>query len=270
MSRFVSWGTRQFYTHGGASPTPADQVIMWLFKQKQMYYQRLLNEIEAMLVRNGITPIRLFGEPRVLHYLTFYPFNHIYNLLVYADADRTIGPKAREFATFIRKLYLIKKKRINLLLDSPTDYEYEYPLSIGWKDNPRYEQELENYQVKVKEYEQIRAALADEREKLWENAEARVYSYVQREYGRIRCPVCTGTGVIPKIDKRPLLCCYSCKGSGKRAYLPRVTSVQKKVAEAFKRKLESLKEPEFTSFPRRRKSVYIRVIYGGQIFLNER
>jgi len=245
-------------------------MLMWLFKKKRTYYQRLLNEIEAMLVRNGITPIHLFREPRVLHYLTFYPLNRLYYLLVHADADSAIGPQAREFATFIRKLCLIKKKRINLLLDSPADYEYEYPLSIGWKDNPGYEQELENYQVKVKEYEEVRAARAEEMERLWKNAEARVYSYVRREYERIRCPVCAGTGVIPKIGKLPLVRCYSCKGSGKRVYLPRVTISQKKVAEAFKIKLESLKEPEFTSFPRRKKSVYIRVIYGGQIFLNER
>ena len=175
-----------------------------------------------------------------------------------------------DFAKFIKKLGKIRKKTINLLLDTPSDYEYDYPYCIGWKDNPKYKEEVENYKDRLMEYEEQKKILTGKRNKLWEKPEAGTYLYVKEEYDAAKCPTCIGTGIIPAVKKRPGFTCYKCRGTGTNEYLPKVTAKQRQVANKFKKELESLGDPEFSSFPRRKKSIFIRVVHGGQVFIVEK
>ncbi len=230
----------------------------------------MLNELETILIKNGVTPIYLFKNPRVLEYLTYYPLHHIYCFLTQQDINNYINRKERDFVKFIKRLGIIRRKKINLLLDSPSDYEYESPLSIGWKNNPRYEDELKNYRAKLKEYEQQKAIVAEKRKKLLKKPEAKTYLYVMNEFNAAKCPGCAGTGIIPTITKSAGYCCFRCHGTGRSEYRPKVTAELVRVAKEFKERLDSLKEPTFSAFPRKKKSIYIRVIHGGQIFISEK
>lgn len=243
---------------------------MWLFKKKKEYYKKLLKELETILIKNGVTPIHLFNEPKVLEYLTFYPYNHIYCFLKQKDINSYINEQERVFAKFIKKLGFIRKKSINLLLDTPSDYEYYYPSCVGWRDNTKYEEEIRNYQDKLAEYEEQKKIMAEKRKKLLKKPEFKTYFYVRGEYNKAKCPTCAGTGRIPSIYKKWGYKCYQCKGSGKTGYLPKVTAEQNRIAETFQEKLAGCREPEFTSFPRKKKSIFIRVVHGGQIFIIEK
>lgn len=243
---------------------------MWSFKKRKEYYRGLLKEVETVLIKNGVTPIYLFKEPRVLSYLTYYPINHIYCFLAQKDMNFYLNNQGRDFAKFIMKLAKVREKSINLLLDTPTDYEFDYPSCVGWKDNPKYEEEVKNYRFKLAEYEEQKKIAAQKRKQLWEKPEAAIYIHVGDEYNQAKCPDCLGAGIIPAIDKQSGFTCPRCRGTGKTAYRPNVTPEQLRAANRFKEGLDRLKDPEFTSFPRKKKSVFIKVIHGGQIFLVEK
>lgn len=243
---------------------------MWSFEKKREYYQNLLAELEAMLIEKGITPVHLFREPKILSYLVYYPLHHIYCFLRQTNIDKFINRKEREFAHFIRKVGIIRRKKINLLLDSPGDYDYEYPASIGWKPNPRFDEEMKNYRKRLADYEAQQLQLAEKREELLRQPEAGIFRLVMKEYDAAKCSTCAGTGLIPSLRTTSCDCCFKCKGTGKSGYIPDVTAEQARVAKEFKAKLDSLKVPTFSAFPRKKKSVYIRVVHGGQIFITER
>lgn len=243
---------------------------MWSFKKKKEYYERLLKDVETILIKNGVTPIYLFKDPKILSYLTYYPYNHIYCFLTRQDMNKSINEQEKDFARFIKKLGRIREKSINLLLDTPSDYEYYYPSCVGWKDNPKYEEEVKNYKNKLEEYEEQKRGVAEKRKKLWTQPESKTYLYVKEEYNKAKCPKCFGTGIIPAINKRWGYTCHKCGGTGRTEYLPEVTVEQREIANKFKKELESLKDPEFTSFPRKKKSIFIRVVHGGHIFLVEK
>jgi hypothetical protein len=61
--------------------------------------------------------------------------------------------------------------------------------------------------------------------------------------------------------------CPRCYGKGTSGYIPRVTPHQRQVAETFRAKLDNLNDPVFSNFPCKKKSVFIRVNYDGQVFI---
>ncbi|MCK5058044.1 MAG: hypothetical protein KAT34_15425 [Candidatus Aminicenantes bacterium] len=243
---------------------------MWSFQNKKEYYEKLLNEVETILSKNGVMPTSLFKNPKVLHYLTYYPFNHIYCFLAQEVMNKYINEQEKKFARFIIKLARIRQKSINLLLDTPSDYEYDYPSCVGWKDNPKYEEEVKNYRSRLTEYEDQKKITGAKRKKLLETPEARVYFYVKEEDNKTKCPTCFGSGRIPSISRKPGSTCGKCRGSGRTAYLPKVTPGQRRTAKVFKKKWDNIQDPNFTFFPRKKKSIYIRVVHGGQIFIVEK
>ena len=215
-------------------------------------------------------PTSLFKNPKVLNYLTHYPFNHIYCFLAQKDMNKYINEQEKEFARFIIKLGQIRQKKINLLLDTPSDYEYDYPACVGWKNNPKYEEEVNNYQSRLAEYEEQKKRTEAKRKKLLKTPEARVYLYVKDEDKKTKCPSCFGSGRIPSISGKWGYTCGKCRGSGRTEYLPKVIPEQHRIAKEFEKKWHNIKEPGSNFFPRKKKSIYIRVVHGGQIFIIEK
>lgn len=202
--------------------------------------------------------------------MTFFPLINIYCFLNQKNINKYINEQERDFAGFIMKLRKIRNKSINLLLDSPADYELDYPSFVGWKDNPKYEEEVKNYKAKLEEHEKRKKIIDEKRKKLWEKPEAGTYLYVKKEDNLAKCPACFGSGRIPSVRKSWGYSCSKCRGTGATRYLPKVTPVQRMAAAEFEKELENLHCPEFSAFPRKKKSIYIRVIHGGQIFLVEK
>jgi hypothetical protein len=243
---------------------------LWLFKKKKKNYEKLLKEVEAILIKNDVIPIHLFKDKKVLEYLTYFPFNHIYCLLTHKNLNEYIKVEERNFAKFIKKLKKISRKPVNILLDSPSDYEYNFFSCVGWKDNSRYEEEVKNYKTKLAEYEKQKKIIEKRKIKLWEKPEADTYRYVKKEETLAKCPACIGSGKIPSVIRSWGFSCSECRGTGRTAYLPKVTPVQRLKAKEFEKELEKLQDPEFTSFPRKKKSIFIRVVHGGQLFIVEK
>lgn len=245
-------------------------INLWLFKKKKEYYDSLLKEIETILTKNSVTPIHLFKDKKILEYLTFFPLINIYCFLNQKNINQYINEQGRDFARFIMKLGKIKKRSINLLLDSPADYEIDYPFCVGWKHNPKYEEEVRNYKIKLEAYEKQKKILDEENKKIWKKPEAETYLFVKKEDNLAKCPSCFGSGRIPSVRRSWGYSCSKCRGTGAALYLPKVTPVQRRTAAGFEKELENLRYPEFSAFPRKKKSIYIRVIHGGQIFLVEK
>ena len=61
--------------------------------------------------------------------------------------------------------------------------------------------------------------------------------------------------------------CSRCRGTGSTGYTPRVSPQQRQVAETFRAKLQDLETPVFSNFPVKKKPVFLRLTYEGQIFI---
>jgi DnaJ-class molecular chaperone len=120
------------------------------------------------------------------------------------------------------------------------------------------------------EYEDQKKIAEAKRKKLLETPEARVYIYVKEENNKSKCPTCFGSGRIPSITKNIGYTCSKCRGSGRTVYQPKVTPEQRRTAKEFEKKWHTVKEPDLNFFPRKNKSIYIRVVHGGQIFIIEK
>jgi hypothetical protein len=78
-----------------------------------------------------------------------------------------------------------------------------------------------------------------------------------------------GSGAVSAGDDLPADDCPQCGGTGGTGHTPNVTPEQRLTAETFRAKLENLKEPVFSNFPCKKKQVYLRLTYDGQIFIKE-
>jgi hypothetical protein len=248
-------------------------------------FQRHLDELKTFLTDNGITPCRMFNDTNLLNYLACVPFNNLLYSMKLTTVNIHLSDEEMQFVDFILKFRKIKNHKENFLLDTPPRVlHYDSPI-LGRKENPRYEEEMEHYRVKLEEYEHRTQALEKQREELWQSPEAEIFNYVEKEYRTSVCSRCNGTGWSlpdePDSDKditkdrnkseeetmAAEIECPWCNGTGNSGYTPRVNPDQHQIAEAFRVKLENLKAPVFANFPLKKKPVFIRLTYDGQLFI---
>jgi len=243
---------------------------MWLFKSKNHHFKALINELTSFLEENQIQPSSYFYSEKILEYITFFPFNQIYYFLRKNSSNIFLKKEEREFVFFLRKFSMIKSKQVNLLLDTPMEFECEYREPIGRRRNLSYNEELINYKEKLRKFENLKKENAEKKRRLVQHPLFDIYKYVYNELDSTQCIKCQGTGIIPSIFREPGFMCFACNGDGRNNYSPKITKQQISQFLEFKTLMEEISEPTFLNFPQKYISVYIRVIHGGQIFLFEK
>lgn len=221
----------------------------------------MIKELEEILKKKDITTSNLFGSDKVLNYLTYFPFNQIIYSLFSGATSIHISASEKKFAAFIRKFKQNRDKKLRISFEEPSNYSYFGISNIGWRENPKYEEELSEYKQKEEEWKQQKELPEKKIKAHWETPESKIYTHVKDEDQRTICSTCMGSGIIPSRTPSTSDSCYSCQGTGKTGYTPDVTSEQRQVAEAFKAKLEDLKKliPDFPLPPEKRKPVDIYV-----------
>lgn len=257
---------------------------MGLFTRRIKKTQRLFDDLEHLLTDKNVTPCHFFKDTNVLNYIACIPFNDFLNSLNLTKVNIHLSEEEKQFVNFIVLYKKIRGKKINPLLDTPPDVLYYDSPTLGWRENPRYEEELNRYRMNLADYESQGEMLETKRRELWESIESEIFHYVEQEEGATICAHCLGKGRRLAVDAdkneySPAMSevqadteiseevCPNCAGTGKTGYVPRVSQEQRKVAEAFREKLENLDEPIFPDFPCKKKPVYIRLTHEGQIFI---
>jgi hypothetical protein len=238
---------------------------MWPFTKRKKIYQKLIKELEEILKKKDIATSNLFGNDKVLNYLTYFPFNQIFSSLFSGHTSTPISSSEKKFAAFIRKFKQNRHKRLRISFEEPSNCSYFGISNIGWRDNPKYEEELREYKLKEEEWKQQKELPEKKIKAHGETPESKIYNYVKDEDQKMICSTCMGSGIIASKTQSPGDSCYSCQGTGETGYTPDVTSEQRRIAEAFKTKLEDFKKriPAFPLPPEKRKPVDIYVIPHG-------
>ena len=242
---------------------------MGIIARRRKKFQALLAELESVLIEKGITPYHFFKDGNLHNYLACIPFNHLLDSMKLTRVNVNLTDEESRFVGFILKYKELRKKKYNILLDTPPDPQYYDSPPIGRRENPRYEEEMEQYRMKLDEYQHQADVLEKKREELRRTPEGEIFEYVENEDGSVVCPQCMGRGTLPAENGSLPAACPQCGGSGSTGYTPKVTEEQRQTAETFRVKLESLKDPVFADFPRKKKQVFIRLTYEGQIFIKE-
>lgn len=262
---------------------------MGLFTRRIKKIQCIFDELERLLTDKGITPCHFFKDTNVLNYIACIPFNDFLDSLKLTKVNTHLSDEEKQFVNFIVLYKKIHGKKINPLLDTPPDVLYYDSPTLGWHDNPRYEEELNRYRMNLADYDDQGEMLETKRRELWESIESEIFRYVEQEEGATICARCQGKGrrlvgamdavgdeFSPFMSEVPAdadVCeeiCPDCGGTGNTGYVPRVSPEQRQVAEAFRDKLESLDEPIFPYFPCKKKPVYIRLTHEGQVFIKSK
>jgi hypothetical protein len=239
---------------------------MWPFTKRKKFYQELIKELEEILKKKNITTSNLFKSDKVLNYLTYYPFNQIFSSLFSGHTGPPISSSEKKFAAFIRKFKQNRNKRLRISFEEPSNCSYFGISNIGWRDNPKYEEELSEYRLKEEEWKQQKELPEKKIKAHWETPESKIYTHVKDEDQKTICSNCMGSGIVPSKTHPPGDSCFICQGSGKTGYTPDVTSEQRQIAETFNAKLEDFKKliPDFPLPPEKRKPVDIYVMLGDQ------
>ncbi|MCU0285490.1 MAG: hypothetical protein MUF15_03725 [Acidobacteria bacterium] len=257
---------------------------MGLFTKRIKKIQHLFDGLEHFLTEKGVIPCHFFKDKNIINYLACEPFNQFLYSLKLTRVNIHLRDDERQFVNFILLYKKIKGKRVNPLLDTPPDILFFDSPTVGWRENTRYEEELNRYRMSLADSEHRGEILETKRRKLWESAESEIFRYVEQEEGATICVRCLGKGrrlaigngdlglmsEVPADIEITEEVCPTCQGTGTTGYIPRVTPEQRKVADAFREKLESFDEPIFPDFPCKKKPVYIRLTYEGQIFLKSK
>jgi len=238
---------------------------MWPFTKRKFFYQTLIKELEEILKKKDITTSNLFASDKVLGYLTYFPFNHIFSSLFSGHTGTTISSDEKKFAAFIQKFKQNRNKRLRIAFEEPSNCSYFGISNIGWRDNPKYEKELSEYRQKEEEWRQQKELPEKKIKAHWQNPESKIYNHVKDEDEKTICSACMGGGIIPSKTSSRGDSCSFCQGTGKTGYTPDVTPEQRRIAEAFKTKLDDFKKriPAFPLPPEKRKPVDIYVIPHG-------
>lgn len=227
----------------------------------------------------GVTPCFMFKDKNLLNYLACTPFNNLLHSMNISTVNIDLSEEEMLFVNFILTYRKIRKKRQNFLLDTPPEVLSHDSPPLGWRENPRYEEEMEQYRMKLEEYEYKKTMMEKKREELWESPEAEILRYVEKEERSAVCSQCMGTGwKRPEESEEPEetgveavdIQCPWCSGTGNSGYTPRVNRDQRRAAETFRAKLEDVEPPVFANFPLKRKPVFIRVTHEGHLFLKEK
>lgn len=227
-----------------------------------------MDELKTFLTDNGAAPCGMFNDRNLLNYLACIPFNNFLYSLKLTRVNIFLSDEEMHFVDFILKLRKIRNHKQNFLLDAPpTVLHYDSPL-LGRRDNPRYEEEMEHYRTKLEEYEHRKEMREKQREELLQSPEAEVFHFVEKELRSALCSRCDGIGWCQPDEAGSVdIQCSWCMGTGRSGYTPSVSPDQRRAAEAFRVKLDSLEDPVFASFPLRKKTVFIRLTYDGQLFI---
>ncbi|HLP60188.1 MAG TPA: hypothetical protein VK186_15220 [Candidatus Deferrimicrobium sp.] len=259
--------------------------MMGLFTRRIKRIQDVFDELERFLTDKGITPCHFFKDSNIINYLARVPFNDFLYSLNITGVNIHLQEEEKQFVDFILIYKKIREKKVNPLLDTPPDILYYDSPTLGWRENPWYEEELNRYRMNLVNSEHRGEILEIRRSKLWESAESEIFRYVEQEDGATICKRCLGKGRRLKIggDEQSSIMsevpadaevfeeeCPSCRGTGGTGYVPRVSPEQRQVAETFRQKLESLDSPIVSTFPCKKKPVYIRLTYEGQIFIKSK
>ncbi len=241
---------------------------MGIIARRRKRFQQLFNQLETLLASNGVTPCHFFKDTNLLNYLACVPFNNLLYSLNITRVNIHLTVEEKLFVGFILKYRQTMKKKVNLLLDTPPEPQYFDSPPIGWRENLRYEEEMSQYRKKLEEYQHQKEILEKRRKELWRSSESEIFRYVEKEDRAAVCPDCMGSGRMPSSEASPEPTdCPRCYGKGTSGYIPKVTLQQRQVAETFRAKLDNLNDPVFSNFPCKKKSVFIRVNYDGQIFI---
>jgi len=241
---------------------------MGIIARRRNRFQQIFQQLETLLTSNGVTPCHFFKDINLLNYLACVPFNNLLHSMNLTRVNIHLSEEEKRFVDFILKYKQTMKRKVNLLLDTPPIPQYYDSPPIGWRENPLYEEEMSQYRKKLEEYQHRREILEKRREELWRSPESETFQYVEKEERAAICPDCMGRGRIASSeDSTDTTECPRCYGTGTSGYIPKVTPHQRQVAETFRAKLENLNDPVFSNFPCKKKSVFIRVTYEGQIFI---
>lgn len=245
---------------------------MGIFIRRKKVFRGLLGELEQFLISKGITPSHLFKDANLLDYLACVPFNNLLYSFNLTRVKIDLSEEERQFVDFLLKYKRIRQKKINFLLDTPPDRLYYDSPTIGWRENPRYEEEVNQYRMRQLEYEHREEMLERQREELWKSPESEIFRHVEKEDKTALCSYCMGSGRQVAVGEKnaPELReveCSRCRGTGGTGYTPRVSPQQRQAAETFRAKLQDLEPPVFSNFPVKKKPVFLRLTYEGQIFI---
>ncbi len=220
---------------------------------------------------NGATPCFMFKDTNLLNYMICTPFNNFLHSMNVSTINIDLSREEKLFVDFVLKYRKIRKKRRNFLLDTPPDVLFYDSPPMGRRENPRYEEEMAQYRMKLEEYEYKKDIMEKKREELWLSPEADIFRYVESEERTAVCSQCMGTGWIQQEEQDGSevaeIQCPWCSGTGSSGYTPRINRDQRRAAETFRAKLEDVDTPVFGSFPLKRKPAYIRLTHEGQLFL---
>jgi hypothetical protein len=241
---------------------------MGIIARRREKFQQLFSQLETLLTSNDVTPCHFFKDTNLLNYLACVPFNNLLHSLNITRVNIHLTVEEKQFVGFILKYRQTKKRKMNLLLDTPPEPQYFDSPPIGWRENPRYEEEMKQYRKKLEEYQRQKEVLERRRKELWKSPGSKIFRYVEKEERAAVCPDCMGSGRMPSSeDSTDTIDCPRCYGKGTSGYTPKVTPHQRQVAETFRTKLDNLNNPVFSNFPCKKKSVFLRVNYDGQIFI---
>lgn len=240
---------------------------MGIIARRRNKYRRLFERLEAVLKSNKVTGCRFFKDTNLLNYLACIPFNNLLHSWNLTKVNVFLSEDERAFVDFIITYKKILKRRPNLLLDTPTIHDFYDSPPIGWKENRRYEDEMEQYRLKLDKHQHEKKMREMQREALWRSPESEVYRHVEKEDRSTECSKCAGGGFIQAEDAAPGGACPWCNGTGNTGYTPHVSPVQREIADEFRAKIDELQDPVFASFPVKKKPVFIRLTNEGQIFV---
>ncbi len=197
------------------------------------------DQLEMILMKDGVTPVHFFQDRNLLNYMVCAPYNEILHRFKISTVNIDLSEEEREFVNFILLYKKITETKRSLFDSIPSVRTYDSPI-LGWRDNPDYESECEHYKLKYEEYKLKMAFIKKRRREMLESTEGENYLYVESE------------------DE---------KGMWDMEYRPDVTYRQRRKSLIFKERLSQLQDPVFTAFPCKKKSVFLRLTYEGQIFI---
>ncbi|MCP4147675.1 MAG: hypothetical protein GY757_07985, partial [bacterium] len=160
---------------------------MGFLSKRRQSYQRLLKELEALLIKNSVTPCYLFKETNILNYLTCIPFNSVLNRLKITTVNVNLTEEEKKFVKFIQFFRQARKNSSNLLLETPVPVSHHDSPPIGWRENKSYQKELEQYKIKLEEYQHKKEILDKKKELLWQTPGSEIFEYVQQEERAALC-----------------------------------------------------------------------------------
>lgn len=212
---------------------------MGYFQKRRLLYKETLKQLEELLISKGATPSHLFQDGNLLKFLACVPYNRFLNFLRISTVNIHLNREEKAFVDFILIFKTIRQRQVNFLLDAVPDIKYYDSPTLGWKENKRYADEMKIYLQRLKEYKLEEEELEQQRKALLKTPDGLVYLYVKTR------------------DSQGALAAAA------------ITEGQRQRAQTVESQLNALTLPPFRAFPVKKKPIYIRLTYDGQIFIKD-